>query len=423
MSSHYSIVRLRSYFAAVALERTISAATIKHLMKKLIHAIRTLDQSRLFVPVVWLTSLTATIGGLYIASFWQNLKFTSTFSRFDTSFYQSISEGGYLRHLPMDNGRILANKNAFFPTFPMAVRYFDKIFPGGTLAAGLVLNALVTLATFYVFYRFCLTIQEHNQAVLTFLAFAFFPGAFIFFWFYSEAFLAFFIACALYSLATKRIWIASIFIGCATLTRPNGLAFAIMVPLFIVLSALDSDFYKLTIERLKKYGIALVKACVSFLISISGFVAFMLYLGHITGMRDAWFRIEREGWGEGTRPFRQILQYIREIPHAGHPFHNWVIICYIALGFLFLLSIVLYVHKAKYSPIAIAVSIPSMIVIVLALSNNIACGSPRFYAVAPAIFLSLTTHFSPRTMKIIIFLFLVMQISTSAFYTWPYNAA
>lgn len=392
-------------------------------MKISVQKLRGFDQTPFFIPVVWMSSLIATVSGLYIASLWQNRVFTNMFSRYDTSYYRAVSELGYLRELPMADGKILANRNAFFPTFPMAMRFFDRIFPGNSLAAGLVLNALITLATLFIFYKFCLLIFDRQQAALTLLAFAFFPGAYIFFWLYAEAFLVFFIVCAMYFLAKKHIWISAIFIAIATLTRPNAVAFAVMVPLFIICEVFDRDFYKLTNERLQHYGIALAKALAAFAISISGFVAFLCYLSRLTGIDRVWFRIQKEGWGEGTKPFRQIGQYVKEIPNAAHPFNNWVVILFIVLGFAFLGALGLYMHKMKYEPFIVALSIPSMIVVLLALSNNVACGSPRFYAVAPPIFMALTTLFPPRAMKYIIGIFIVLQIFTSAFYTWPYNTA
>ena len=90
------------------------------------------------------------------------------------------------------------------------------------MAAGLLFNAIITLASFYILYKTLLNLCDRSKAKLTLMLFAFFPGSYIFFWFYAEALTTFLIVCAFYFLSNKRILLSSIFVGLATFTRPNA---------------------------------------------------------------------------------------------------------------------------------------------------------------------------------------------------------
>ena len=65
----------------------------------------------------------------------------------DGKWYYEIVRHGYPRHVPPNvTFAILEARAAFFPLYPMTVRYLDKVLPGGDVFAALTMNVLLGLA-------------------------------------------------------------------------------------------------------------------------------------------------------------------------------------------------------------------------------------------------------------------------------------
>ena len=377
----------------------------------------------LFVALVWLASMASSITGLFVASVFQDRSFTSMFGRWDALRFVEIVDGGYLTKLPTANGNIMQNRNAFFPGFPNVVRALDVLIPGNQIFAGVVMNCAIAFITFLLFHKTMLLMTTKANSRIGVLYFAFFPGSFIFYWFYAEALTALFIAAAFYYLVNKKVWASSVFVALATMTRPNALPFASMIPLYLILSEIDADFYRLTKARFKRYSKTILKAAGTFAISVSGFVGFMIYLWSITGIPDVWLRTEREGWGESTKPFLRTYSNFTSVFSTDFYLNDFFILFCALLGIVLAVFGAIYIKKMKYSALSIAGYIPSLLVILLALSNNIAPASPRFYAVAVPIFVSLPFCISNRYSRFILPISLLLLGVTSAFYTFANNVA
>ena len=392
-------------------------------MKKLYEIVFKKEYPLIFAIRIWLISIFTSLTGLFVASRLQNKSFTNMFTRWDSLFYVDIIKNGYISKLPIKDGKIFANRDAFFPGFPNVIRIFDTLLPGNHMAAGLMFNAIITLASFYILYKTLLNLCDRSKAKLTLMLFAFFPGSYIFFWFYAEALTTFLIVCAFYFLSNKRILLSSIFVGLATFTRPNAAPFISMVPIYIIWTEIDKDFYKLNLLRTKKYLFVFLKSLTTLFISASGILAFLLYLDRKTKISNSWLRIEREGWNESKQPFYRTYKNMTQIFSSQFPYNNSLIIIYALLGILLILCGTVYVHKMKYNSIVVATFIPSLFVILLALSNNTAASSPRFFVLAAPIFISIPETISNKYLKIALIPLLVLMGMTSAFYTYKINAA
>ena len=114
------------------------------------------------------------MSGLFVAALMQNRRFDSMFLRWDALHYQNLMRSGYLHELPMLNGKIVANRNAFFPGFPAISRVFDEVLPGNEVAAGLILNLAISFAAYFVFYKALELVCEKSKARMTLMLFAFF---------------------------------------------------------------------------------------------------------------------------------------------------------------------------------------------------------------------------------------------------------
>ena len=206
------------------------------------------------------------------------------------------------------------------------------------------------------------------------------------------------------------------FVGLATVTRPNAAPFILMVPIFLIATNISK-------ESVTKYKNLSLKILLTFSISISGFASFMLYLWQITKIKDAWLRIEREGWGESTAPFKRLGIIFSEIVSAEKPFNNLMLIIYALFGIGIAICGYLYVKKMNYSPLSLACYIPCLFVILLALSNNVSPASPRFYVMAAPIFLSFSAIIPSRYLKTSLPILLFLMSVSSAFFTFASNVA
>jgi hypothetical protein len=107
-----------------------------------------------------------------------HLTFESHFTAWDSEHYLHISERGY-----QANDGICA----FYPLWPMAVRYFSPCVGGSCVLGGVILANLVSLAAFYLFFR----LVEKRQGLTTaWLALSFlllFPGSLFYQFNYTEA--------------------------------------------------------------------------------------------------------------------------------------------------------------------------------------------------------------------------------------------
>lgn len=104
--------------------------------------------------------------------------FASHFATWDSAHYLFLSEVGYKRHVP---------SCAFYPLWPLLVRWCAPLAAGSHLIAGLVLSNLFSLAAWVIFYQ---QVQRRWGASVADWALVFliaFPGSLFFQFLYSES--------------------------------------------------------------------------------------------------------------------------------------------------------------------------------------------------------------------------------------------
>jgi hypothetical protein len=197
-----------------------------------------------------------------------------------------IVRNGYPTHVPpnvtyhMDEARA-----AFFPLFPILGRGFDTIFPGGDSLAVLVMNTIFGFVAVVLIGLLGQRLYgERVGRTATTLA-ALFPGSFVLTFAYSESLMLMLASAALLCLLDRRWLLAGVFAGLTTATRPNGVAVAVACLVAAVMAVRDDRDWR---------------AASSVLLAPIGFIVFQIWLGQHTGEADAWFRVQREAWGEGA---------------------------------------------------------------------------------------------------------------------------
>jgi hypothetical protein len=114
---------------------------------------------------------------------------------------------------------------------------------------------------------------------------AVFPGSFVLSFAYSEALMIVLAAACLLMLLDREWTAAGVFAALATATRPNGLALVVACAVAAFLAIRERRDW----SALRSVALAPV-----------GFVVFQVWLGQHTGEPGAWFRVQREAWGEGA---------------------------------------------------------------------------------------------------------------------------
>ncbi len=147
----------------------------------------------------------------------------SLWQRFDTNWYLKIAQRGYAA----DDGSV-----AFFPLYPLLIKFLGLILLGNDLLAALLISSLAVIGVFYFVYRLADELAYPQAAARTVLYLAVFPTSFFLFAGYTESL---FLVLALGSLdaAFRSRWaIAGLLAALAALTRLQGVL--LIVPLLYV---------------------------------------------------------------------------------------------------------------------------------------------------------------------------------------------
>ncbi len=204
----------------------------------------------------------------------------------DGLWYLRIVRFGYPRHVQANvTYNVDDARAAFFPTYPMLVRWVDKVLPGGDTTAALFTNFVLGAMAIYLLGLVARHLYDEQVAAKAMVLGALFPGSFVLSFAYSETLLLVFAMGCLWCLLNQRWWAAGLLAALGTATRPNGLA--------LVLACAVAAVIAIRSERAWR-------SLSAPLLAPLGFVGFQLWLGHHTGEARVWFRVQKEAWGEGA---------------------------------------------------------------------------------------------------------------------------
>ena len=257
-------------------------------------------RSFLFWPVVaYLAARAVTIAALLLADLADHRSLAGQLARWDGTWFLRAAEQGWPRHLPMSHGHVAANTIAFFPVFPIAIRWLSSATTLSPLAVGVTLSAVTGLTAVVAVGLLVRRFTESDRAMRATLLFAVFPGTFAFSLVYSEGIVLTCVALGLLALLHRRWWLAGLLGLLATATSPIALAF--------VLSCAWCAGWAAWRERSLRPLVAPVLAPL-------GFLAYMAWLWRHTGELNAWRLTERGGWHSSpslTYPLRVLATFVR----------------------------------------------------------------------------------------------------------------
>lgn len=204
----------------------------------------------------------------------------------DGLWYMEIVRSGYPSSIPPNvTYHVDEARAAFFPLFPLLGRWFDRIMPGGDSLAVLTMNALLGLIAVVLIGMLGQRLYGEQVGRTSATLAAVFPGSFVLSFAYSEALMIVLAAACLWCLLEHEWVAAGVFAALATATRPNGLALVVACGVAAFLAIRERRDWQ---------------ALISVALAPVGFVLFQLWLGQHTGEAGAWFRVQREAWGEGA---------------------------------------------------------------------------------------------------------------------------
>ncbi|HEY6472135.1 MAG TPA: hypothetical protein VIY26_04525 [Acidimicrobiales bacterium] len=257
-------------------------------------------QSFLFWPVVaYLLARVVTLAALVVTNLVSHHTLSDKLARWDGTWFLQAAEQGWPRHLPMAHGHVAANTTAFFPVFPLAIRWLSFDGTLSPLAVGVVISAVTGLTAVVAIGLLVRRFAGSERAMRGTLLFAVFPGTFAFSFVYAEGIVVTCVALGLLALLERRWWVAGLLGLVATATSPIALAF--------VLSCAWVAGWTAWRDRS-------VRPLVSPVLAPLGFIAYMVWLWRHTGTLNAWRLTEQGGWHSSvslTYPFRVLGTFAR----------------------------------------------------------------------------------------------------------------
>lgn len=173
---------------------------------------------------------------LYFQNFnWQH--FLHIYFCSDSGWYKVIAENGYA-DIPVQEIQGWSRPNlhfAFFPLFPMAIRFIMQLTGASFDTAGFIFNILLLYLMIRYFYLFLIQLGiAQTQAFRIVLILLFFPFSLHFYFIYTEAlFMTLLMACFLF-IARKQWTLLAIAGGLIVLTRPNGIILILPFLIFML---------------------------------------------------------------------------------------------------------------------------------------------------------------------------------------------
>ena len=202
-------------------------------------------------------------------------------NRWDSRWFIRAAVGGWPSHLPHVDGHVAASTVAFFPVYPLAVRWLGDLTGLSPLASGLTVTTVTGLTATVGVWMLVRHYDDQAAADRATLLVAVFPGAFVLSLAYSEGITVTCVAFGLLALLTRRWVVAGILGLVATATIPIALAFEV--------SCLWCA-YRAVVGRRNWRALAAP------VLTPLGFVAYQVWLWQHTGNLRAWELTERGGW-------------------------------------------------------------------------------------------------------------------------------
>jgi hypothetical protein len=217
----------------------------------------------------------------------------------DGDWFVRVADEGYPHSLTYAaDGAVEGSGLAFFPLYPAAIRLVAAATPAGVDTAALVVAWLAAAAAAVALHLLGTTLYGRRAGWALVVLCCAQPLAVVLSMAYSEAlFLA--LVAGMFVAAHRRVWWAAGLLGLgAALTRPTGVAAAVALAVAVALAWRAAG----RAER--------VRAGAAAALALAGAPAYLGWVGLRVDRLDAWFAIQRAGWGTSFDAGRSTLRFV-----------------------------------------------------------------------------------------------------------------
>jgi hypothetical protein len=224
----------------------------------------------------------------------------SSLTVWDSYWYLSIAQGGYVRHIPSGVGNPAQSNLGFFPLIPLLTRATHEVTRFGIPVAGLITTFLLGLAASVAVWWMLRDIFDQKGADRGTALVFFSPGALVLSLVYTEAATILMVACVLLALRRERWVVAGLCAAVASSADPVGAASFVPCAVAAVLAIRATRKWKsLWAPALAPLGIG----------------TFFAYLWVHTGSPFEYIRAQRAGWQSGAYFYGIPGSFLRLFAH------------------------------------------------------------------------------------------------------------
>ena len=242
--------------------------------------------------------------------------------KYDCYWYSTIIEDGYMDAV-LTTGHAGAANWAFFPVFPLTVKFLSTLIPINPIIVGIILNNLLFFCFLLVINRYLAKkFPDFSYQSFTFL-YSFSPFSIYFNSLYTEAMYIFLIATVIFFLQNQRMLQAGAAGALLSGTRVTGISFLALYAMQFLQDYLLSRRFNL-------------RSLIGFLIFPLGLITFSLFLYLSIGDPIGYITIQK-AWGWGNTNF---INWLTNVPASGSiiPWAYLISIIASAIGTIYFLK-------------------------------------------------------------------------------------
>lgn len=262
----------------------------------------------------------------------------------DSGWFVRVARDGYPHGYTYgDNGQVEANGLAFFPGFPMLIRFVHFVSGLSFENAALVVGTLSGLVATVAVYALGANLYDNRVGIVLATLFCCQPMSVVLAMGYSEGLFVAFTAIALV-MAYRESWLLTGVFGlAAALTRPTGAAVAVAVAVAVGMH--------LVRDGLRTPGGGLRwRPVLAAVMALAGVPGYLIWVGVRTGNWHAWFDIQTGGWGTTFDAGSSALDFVVDALHKGE---NWVQISVAWMLIAVVVLAVLAVVRRVWTPLLV----------------------------------------------------------------------
>ena len=224
--------------------------------------------------------------------------------RWDTGWYLTIANEGYLFE---PNAKQEYQQNiAFFPAYPMAMRYLSAVTGRQPLWTGVVISIVAFYFALVYFLRLARReIGGEDQAVTAVMLVAAYPFAVFFSAAYTESLFLLTLVATVYHFRQDELWRSAMWGFVCGLTRPPGCLLSVVLGLMAVAPMWDAARWRPIVPPPQGWS-SIARRLAAASAPGLGMLAFSAFVYTLTGHAFQW-TMQNAAWGRVYRPLATIV--------------------------------------------------------------------------------------------------------------------